>query len=180
MTGVQTCALPIFDRVKGRWNVVGGELALQRQCRRRYYNPLAGIPDQPEQRRSQIAERFARSRAGLDQEMMIRFQTVRNGVGHLDLTGSLGTADRLNRCREDIAVCRGKTDSLGPSGHRRTLITSAPASQHPSVQPHRVTHHQLVGASVYGASSAASDGLTRAATNVPLARCSVVRNSPVW
>jgi hypothetical protein len=34
--------------------------------------------------------------------------------------------------------------------------------------------------SSYGASSAASDGLTRAATSVPAAWCSLLRNSPVW
>jgi hypothetical protein len=50
-----------LDRVECRWNVIGRELALQSERRCRDDDPFAGIPDQPEQRRSQIAKRFARS-----------------------------------------------------------------------------------------------------------------------
>ena len=133
-----------LDRVECRRNVIGGELALQSQGRCRNDDPFAGIPDEPEQRRSQIAERFARSGTRLDQEMMVGFQAVRDSVRHLNLTGSFGAADRPDRSLEHITVPHRETGSLCCSGHRRTLITSAAASQHPSVQLHRVTGHQLI------------------------------------
>jgi hypothetical protein len=75
---------------------------------------------------------------------MIGFQAVRDGVRHLHLTGTFGPADRPHRSHEHITVPHREKGSLRCSGHRRTLITSAAGSQHPSVQLHRVTRHQLI------------------------------------
>jgi hypothetical protein len=115
-----------FDCIHCGWNVVVGQLTLQGQGRGRDDNPLAGMPHQPQQRRSQIAERLAGASTSLDQEMVIRFQALCNRVSHLHLAGPICTADRPDGCRQHIAVVHIKAaEGLDPSGHRRTLVRSS-------------------------------------------------------
>ena len=76
--------------------------------------------------------------------MTTRFKACGDRVGHLDLAGSIRAADRFDRSREHIAVPDRQAGSLGRSGHRRTLVTSAAANQHRSIQFQRVTRDQLV------------------------------------
>ena len=123
--GVVGAALEDGVRRLAVQHVVGGleqggdvaldELVLEREGRGRDdHAPVV------EQRRDEVGQRLAGAGAGLDQQVLAGRHRPGDGLGHLDLTGPLLAAERLDGAGEDLADGR-----LG-LGHRSTLPSRAP------------------------------------------------------
>jgi hypothetical protein len=76
--------------------------------------------------------------------MIIGVEALRDGIGHFDLPGSIGTPNRPDRHREDIAVPNIQAGGLGRCGHRRNSNRDRGAQSVCSIAPRCFGAHQFV------------------------------------
>lgn len=143
-----------LDGVQRARDVLAGQLALQGQRRRGDHDPVHLAAGQPDQCRGQVAQRLARSRAGLGQQVHPGVEGVPDRRSQLQLTGTFVPSDLRHGDRQHLRGLLGgrRARVSGRGWHGRT--------------------GQLDAASSYGASSPARSGCTRAVTSEPCSVCS--------